>query len=176
MDKRKISLLILGIVVLIAAVGFSVWDSGRSTPGTCVILPQVYCDVVEESYSDGQFIGMTANIPPLTKVYAPFDGVLKYSGTTTMNGREIGLWSVENNSSGSLDEQSVATVFLANLMRIAGQQNTANVKKGDFLGRTIQSLSADNGYNFLVDFKRYNAVIGYSLTDADLMRQFFPER
>ncbi|HOF50418.1 MAG TPA: hypothetical protein PLH22_01935 [Candidatus Colwellbacteria bacterium] len=174
MDKRKITLFVSGIVVLIAAVFLSVWDSNRNEAGACVILPQAYCDIVEENYADSQFIGMTANIPAFTKVYAPFDGTLKYSGTTIMNGTRVGVWSVENNPSGSLNEQSTAAVFLANLTRILGEGNSVNVRKGDFIGRTTKALAAESGYNFLVDFKRYNAGIGYSLTDADLTRQFFP--
>ncbi|MCL4406422.1 MAG: hypothetical protein M1586_00385 [Patescibacteria group bacterium] len=176
MDKRKVLLLILLIIAVAAAAGYFVWDFLKNKSGTCLVLPQAYCDAAKETYVSGQFIGITANLRPGVKVYAPFDGTLKYSGKTSMNGVETGIWTIENNPSGSLDVQSTAAVFLANLTRKLDQGKTVSVKKGELLGRSIGSIAAVDSYNFLADFKRYNPMVGYSLTDADLLRQFFPAK
>jgi hypothetical protein len=166
MDKRKVLLFVLAVVILLGVTGYLVWDYSKNKPGECVVLPEMFCGSAKETYVSGQFIGITANLRPGLKIYAPFDGVLKYSGKTTINGQETGIWIVENSPSGSFDVETTAAVFLTNLTRKLDQGKTVNVKKGEFLGRSTGPLAFGDGYNFLADFKRYNPEIGYSLTDA----------
>jgi hypothetical protein len=139
-------------------------------------LPQAYCDAIKETYVSGQFIGMTANLRPGVKVYAPFAGTLKYAGTIPLNNAATGVWTIENNPSGSLDVNTTAAVFLVNLTKKLDEGKMISVKKGELLGRAVGPSASSDGYNFLADFKRYNPAVGYSLTDATLLRQFFPEK
>jgi hypothetical protein len=174
MDKRKILLFVLAVVILLGVAGYLVWDYSKNKSGKCVVLPEIFCGSAKETYVSSQFIGISANLQPGSKIYAPFDGVLKYSGKTTMNGEETGIWIVENSPTDVLDSETIDAVFFANLTRKLDQGKDVAIKKGESLGRTTSPLAASDSYNFLADFKRYNPNFGYALTDAALLHQFFP--
>lgn len=177
MDRKKILFFVLGIAVIVGVAGYFVADFLQNQAGGCVVLPEAYCASATDRYVSGQFIGVSANLKRGVKVYIPFDGELRHSARVTIQGREIDVWIVENNPNGTFDTESTAAVFFTDLTRKLEEGKTVKVSKGQLLGRTSSVLATDSKeYNFLVDFKRYSPDFGYSLTDADLLRQFFPEK
>jgi hypothetical protein len=176
MDKRKVLFLVFGVVAVFVAIGYFSWDFLRNKSGSCVVLPEEYCVLAEETYVDSQFIGVTANLQSGVKVYAPFNGILKYAGKITINNEEADIWIVENSPTAALSSETTDAVFFVNLTRKLSQGKTVAVKTGEFLGRTTSPMAENKGYNILMDFKRYNPNFGYALTDASLLHQFFPEK
>lgn len=175
MDRKKILFFVLGIIVVVGAIGCLVSDFLRNRSGGCVILPETHCASAQDRYVSGQFIGISANLKKGVKLYAPFDGELRHSAKVAIQTKEMDVWIVENNPNGVLDVDSTAAVFFTDLARKLEEGKTVKVSKGQLLGRTSSVLATDSEvYNFLVDFKRYNPNLGYSLTDAALLRQFFP--
>ncbi len=201
-QARVAILLIVFIIIVAGAVGYSIWANrvkaptvSTSTPpavetqatttatsvgtapglSTCVILDEQYCDqgkLISDKYGD-QFVAF--NLPSTAKIYAPFSGVFRTSGdlgSVTIGGIKY--------QSGTLYPQYLETQhpttstpwFTAYAAFTPGPDT--DVQRGEVLGTVGSQIMKPLGnYNFIVSFNTYNPQQKTFLFSLSLARQYF---
>ena len=201
-QKRAVIFLIIFIIIVAGAVGYSIWANRVKTPtvststppavetqttttatpvgtapglSTCVILDQQYCDqgkLISDKYGD-QFVAF--NLPSTAKIYAPFSGVFRTTGdlgSITINGVKY--------QSGTLYPQyletqhpTTSTPWFTVYADITPEPDVI-VQRGDLLGTVGSQIMKPLGsYNFIVSFNTYNPQQKTFLSSLSLTKQYF---
>jgi hypothetical protein len=201
-QKRAVIFLIVFIVIVAGAVGYSIWANRAKAPtvgigaqpsavsqqttttaigtapglSTCVILDQQYCDQAKlGGKSGGYYIGF--NLPPSTKIYAPFDGVFITSGNlgqVKINGVNYQAGTLNLTSIMPPNEYNPTTSTPQFIVYAAfTPESDKSVKRGELLGEVGNQKMGN--YNLIVYFNTYNTQAKYfTFSDLSLAKQYFP--
>ena len=201
-QKRTAILLIVFIIIVAGAVGYSIWAnrvkaptvSTSTTPtittqttttatpvgtaaglSTCVILDQQYCNSGKLINRNSDYY-VAFNLPSSAKIYAPFDGVFMTTGSDgkfVANGKVYQLGTLEPTYILPPNTYN-PTSSTPQFLVLAGINpgSDVNVKKGQLLG-TVGS-QVFNGYNLSVSFNTYDTNKLYFTPSLSLIKQYFP--
>ncbi len=201
-QKRTAILLIVFIIIVAGAVGYSIWANrvkaptvSTSTPpavetqtttaatsigtapglSTCVILDQQYCNSGKLVQKNGvYYIGF--NLPANAKIYAPFDGVFITSGNLAQIkiGNTTYQMGTLNPTSIMPPNEYAPTNLTPQFVAVAAfpQESNISVNKGQLLG--VVGNQKFNGFNLVISLNTFNEQVKYFTPSLSLIKQYFP--